>query len=70
MAKPKLAYIDGILSGIQAAENARLDRPRKPAGAARRRCGDVIRWEMNNETMHKYLAACRKHPDADVWVSR
>lgn len=37
-----------------AAERARLDRPEKVG--KRRRCGDVIRWKENNETVDQIKA--------------
>lgn len=59
--KARLAAFDAC---INVAEKARLDRPEKPRGSHRRRCGDVIRWKMNNETVDQIrsdiLALMRK----------
>lgn len=55
--KARLAAFDAALSACEA---ARLDRPEKVdwrgRPAKRRRCGDVIRWKMNNETIDQIKA--------------
>jgi hypothetical protein len=55
--KARLAAFDAC---IDVAEKARLDRPEKVdwrgRPAKRRRCGDVIRWKMNNETIDQIKA--------------
>lgn len=63
MSVRKQARIAAMDKCIDIAEQARLDRPDKPKGSHRRRCGDVIRWKMNNDTIDQIktdiLAAMR-----------
>lgn len=48
-----------VAKAIEIAERARLDRPERDASAGRRRCGDVIRWKMNNATIDQIIADLR-----------
>lgn len=68
MSVRKAARLAAMDQCIDIVERARLDRPEKidwrGRPAKRRRCGDVIRWKMNNDTIDQIktdiLAAMRR----------
>jgi hypothetical protein len=51
---------DGIRAALEIAERARLNRPDKPRGSSRRRCGDVIRWKANNGAVDQIIGDLRR----------
>lgn len=57
MSVRKQARLAAFDAALDACEKARLDRPEKVdwrgRPAKRRRCGDVIRWKMNNDTINQ-----------------
>lgn len=59
MSKPTIIQ-RAVLQALNVVEQARLDRPRIPPGSTRRRCGDVIRWKMNNQTVDQIIADLRR----------
>lgn len=60
MSKKTEEWCSGILSAMAIAEAARLDRPEKPPGSHRRRCGDVIRWKANNDAVDQIVSDLRR----------